>query len=178
MPNEGVRKILIRAGWKAGSGDRATCPKCQEKKTVKPPKELTPEQKRAAWCRINSTEKKSQEIEVMAAEPPRKPERSDLRRILDSLDEHYSVEKGMYLKAFNDETIAMKLKVPKSWVSEERERLFGPETNEQKQESSTKLSALEKRCETAMADALKAAEELESIQREVKQIKSSISQAA
>jgi len=65
------------------------------------------------------------------ADPPRKPTREDRRRISEALDLHYDIDGARYRKAATDDSLAKHLTVPRAWVTEIRDLMYGPEGNEQ-----------------------------------------------
>lgn len=66
----------------------------------------------------------------MAAEPLRTATREDRRKINDALDIAYDTDRERYTGDMTDAKLAAQLAVPRAWVSEERDRTFGPEANE------------------------------------------------
>lgn len=176
-----------RLGWKIGSR-RAddTCPQClrgragggRPRPHPAPDRELTPAQKRAAYCRIAdvpraapptaskpfSTTPSPSEPD-MPAEPPPKPSREQIRAIQNALDEHYLCSPqaggGCYRKSWSDAALAEKLKTPRAWVSEERERAYGPDVCEDDLAGAKRLGELEAQLRAAADKALNAAAEAE-----------------
>lgn len=154
LPPEMVAQKFRQRGWKVGSnasGD--VCPKCAGAKK----KPLTPAQKRAAFCKIAGVPRAQPDPQVRVIEPtkeetvmtaaaqPQQPTPADRRRVSDALEEHYLTEKGCYRDSFSDEALAAKLDVPRAWVTELRELLFGPgagnEAREKQQEEFKALRA-------------------------------------
>lgn len=122
LENEGVGRRLRAIGWQIGShasGD--VCPKCSRGKPA-----LTPQQKRAAYCRIAGVERaKPQGGQPMPAEPPKSPTIADRRKITDVLDVRYDDVHGRYRDAWSDDAVASTLGVPRAWVSDLRVLLYG-----------------------------------------------------
>lgn len=66
-----------------------------------------------------------------AVAKPREPTPHDNRRVLDALEGHYDIDRGLYHKSWSDKALAGHLDVPTSWVTSLRERfLGGPDRNE------------------------------------------------
>lgn len=62
--------------------------------------------------------------------PTPQPTQAGRRAISDELDAAYDAANGRYRGVGSDEVIAKKLNVPRKWVTDVREFLFGPERNE------------------------------------------------
>lgn len=93
------------------------------------------------------------------AEPPRQMTREDRQIIHAKLSDVY--DKGAYLTPWTDARVAADLGVPRAWVSEIRDLMFGPEnSNPLYDEFLTRVTAFEKSVsalndnEKAIADAL------------------------
>lgn len=81
---------------------------------------------------------------------------ADRRRIADALDQAYSIDKGKYLKDGSDQKIASSLNVPRVWVKDVREMLYGMGGgNEAAQISLDALSRLEARIGSVEDELLK-----------------------
>ena len=106
---------------------------------------------------------------------PRQPTREDRRRILDALDAHYIVQDQRYSKNFSDDTISAQLNLPRAWITEERDRAFGPDRNEAALEHANAVAALAEQFEALKNDAMKIAERAEELEREAKRLKVSLS---
>ncbi|WP_126398732.1 hypothetical protein [Blastochloris tepida] len=63
---------------------------------------------------------------AVAVEPPRSATPRDRRRIQDTLDDVYDLDAGGYKPGASDEEVARRLDVPRAWVSEVRDMLYGP----------------------------------------------------
>lgn len=164
-PNAGFgRRIFKNRGWLIGArAGKHVCPACHAPRRP----DLSPAQKRAAYCRIEGVapaaapipapdpvnpvmaEKLApvlaalinpQEPPAMAAEPPRQPTQADNRRILDALTAHYDEELQRYRKAFSDAALAEALAVPRAWIADVRERFYGPDVNEAAAERDAKVA--------------------------------------
>lgn len=77
-------------------------------------------------------------IEAMAQQP-REPTREDNRRILSKLDESYDEKREMYKGDWSDKRVAETLDVPRAWVADIRERVYGPDRNEAQQAETKEL---------------------------------------
>lgn len=94
-------------GWFVGNGPRADkCPDCQKPK--KPDLKVV-------------------KMEAAKAEPPREMSREDRRIVFAKIDELYLEEKTGYQPPWTDAAVARDLGVPRAWVSQVRDELFGPE---------------------------------------------------
>lgn len=153
-----IGRYFVGRGWRVGRSIGAhTCPTCA----------AHPSQAR-----------QPQEPEAMEAEKPRTPTREDRRKINDALDAHYLPDRGCYQKAFSDQSLSEKLKVPRAWVAEERDRLFGPDVNEATAQNSAELLRLEQRAQKVEEDALRTAAEAEAIKRDVATMRGKLVRAA
>lgn len=192
-PNAGFgRRIFKTRGWLIGSrAGKHVCPSCHAPKRP----ELTPAQRRAAYCKIEGAPRAQPQLDPvnpvmaeklapvlaamtaepeeppMAAEPPRHPTQADNRRILDCLIEHYDEEAQRYRKAFSDEALAQKLAVPRLWVSDVRERFYGPDVNEAMAERDAKVAHALDVADAAVKRLLEMAQEAEQIGAELRSAK-------
>lgn len=188
-PVSAMAGLFRRKGWRIGSrpgGD--LCPRCSG---LAPKPALTTAQKRAAFCRIEGVARAApvpvvhpQKVEppmspakapATAAAPivalvpdaPRQPTREDRRRIIEALEVAYLVDKGCYAKAGSDKALADQLKVPRAWVTEERDRAYGPDACEADGQQSAQLVLLRGRAATLESEALAVAERAEALRREI-----------
>lgn len=165
-------------------GDR--CPRCTPSGKAGTGRALTPGQKRAAFCRIADVPRaipkpdipiqKPKEavmskpaaapVSAALAAPPRSPTREDRRKILDALDDGYLVDKGCYAGEATDQSLADRLKVPRAWVAEERERAFGPDACEADGADGARLTALMASLAALEQKGLAVAEEAEGLRRD------------
>lgn len=127
-------------------------------------------------CAANPHQQK--EATMAEAEPPRQVTREDRRKINDALDAHYLPERGCYAKSFSDKLVAEKLSMPRAWVAEERERLFGPDINEASAQQNAEVMALERRAQAAEDLAMKAAAEAESVKKDAAALRTRLARAA
>lgn len=187
-----------RKGWRLGQRASAhVCPQCVG--GLKPKPDLSPAQKRAAFCRIadvpraaSSTAKpkeaamtkptaagKPAPFKVVAQgmsadriipDAPRQPTREDKRAIREALDACYLTDKGVYAGRDNDEAVAKRLNVPRAWVSAEREDAYGPDACEDDGEDREALAALIARAGEIYAKGLALAEEAEAVRADVRRL--------
>lgn len=112
LPPEVIAKKLRQQGWDLGaSAAQDRCPTCVH---PKPEPRVIP-----------------MKAEPAKADPPRTPTREDRRRVIDALEEHYDADHERYRASWTDKALAAKLGLPAAWVAEERDRAYGPDTNEQ-----------------------------------------------
>jgi hypothetical protein len=142
LDSEGVGRKLRARGWTIGSqasGD--LCPRCAGRNG----RALTPQQKRAAYCRIADVPRaKSQEDAPMPAEPPKSPTIADRRKITDVLDVRYDDVHGRYRDAWSDDAVASTVGVPRAWVTDLRVLLYGEcADNEAASQRDAAIGALE-----------------------------------
>jgi hypothetical protein len=184
-----------RKGWTIAPRPGADlCPRCS---APKPKPVLSPAQKRAAFCRIAgvqpavgsparpiatpaqeavmpATAPRPAAAVVPLAAPPRQPTREDRRRIMEALDVEYLFDKACYAKSGSDKALAERLGVPRAWVSEERDRAYGPDACEADGQDRALLEALAGRAARAEADAMAAAELAETLGRDIARLQAKI----
>lgn len=105
-----------------------------------------------------------------AAEAPRQPTREDRRKIVDHLDGCYNLDKGRYSGDWSDAKTAEELKVPRAWVSDLREQLYGPEGNEVADLVVKDFDALKARAAELEGDVVRLMEKADGFIRELKAI--------
>ena len=122
LPPAAIEKKFAQKGWAVGSNENwDTCPNCVNKYAAKPaltivPKEPTP----------------VEEVIPMKPEPklvvtePRAMQRDDRRIIFEKLNGVYLDEKRGYDPEWSDHRVATDLGVPRIWVEQVREEMFGP----------------------------------------------------
>ena len=158
----GVIGIAKKKGWYADKKGYALCMDHAPGSRSRPPSKMPPAQKRAAFNRIKqdniakAMREKEPRVSVpttiiipeeepamaTTAEQPRVATREDKRRIRDTLDSLYDEENQRYSKNWTDESVAVKLNVPRAWVTDLRDNLYGPDVNEAGQAKSKELMAL------------------------------------
>lgn len=136
LPPEMIAKKFSGLGWHIGpNANRDHCPACIRK----------PEPK----------------VTYMKAEPPRVPTREDRRKIIDALEEHYDAGRERYKASWTDKALANKLGLPAAWVAEERDRAYGPETNEQAANRTAETQAIREEMERVQTELLAQFDSLE-----------------
>lgn len=125
VPQEFAEQRFRSKGWHVGRNRRQdVCPKCLSKPVPTKPKivaEPVPEPKQEA---------KMSENVVPITPPPapapvRTPTPSDRRKILDRIEDAQLITGDGYKLGASDETIAKGLGVPRAWVADVREQMFG-----------------------------------------------------
>lgn len=175
-----------RKGWRLGQRAGAhVCPQCVA--GLKPKVDLSPAQKRAAFCRIADVPRaaaspKPKEAAMtkpatgkapalaVVADTPRQPTREDKRAIREALDACYLTDKGVYAGGDNDEAVAKRLNVPRAWVSAEREDAYGPDACEDDGADRDALVKLIARAGEIYAKGLALAEEAETVRADVRRL--------
>lgn len=203
-PPEAMAAKFRLKGWRIAprrSGDK--CPACAAGKPRKPKTALSPQQKRAAYCRIAGVKPAVQQTAwpvgvpppiapqepkeatmpphariptPPAADPPRTPGRDDWRRIREALDDAYLSDRDCYAKNGSDRLLAERLNVPRAWVSEERERAYGPDRCEADGQDAAKIEALLKLGQALERDGLELATKAEALNRDLVALKLKMAQ--
>jgi hypothetical protein len=82
----------------------------------------------------------------MAAASPREPTIADRRKIMDALDAFYDIKAGRYVDDHTDLKIAERVVgMPRKWVSDLRDQLYGPERNEAAEKRDDAINKLDGR---------------------------------
>jgi hypothetical protein len=113
------------------------------------------------------------------AEEPRKATPADNRRIMEKLDERYSVEHQSYFAGYDDRRLAEMLNLPRAWVAKVREEFYGPERNAEAETAAkvAKLDAAISKGEAVISksqDALDLYAEIETLVAELKKVRAEI----
>lgn len=117
MPPVAIAKKFNQRGWDIGSNEHwDTCPKCIAKK----------KQEKPALKIVAKTEHTEQVDTMIKAEPPRTMGREDRRIVFEKLNGVYLDEKRGYDTGWSDHRVAVDLGVPRAWVEQVREEMFGP----------------------------------------------------
>lgn len=159
-----------REGWRIAQRRTADiCPHCDAGKLTPKPaaasaQPITPEKPKEAMM--------IKPANAPAAEPPRQPTREDKHKIRDALNACYLIDKNCYAGEGSDKALAEKLKVPRAWVTSEREDAYGPDVCEVDGKALAALDALGKTLERYVNDALTLAANVEAMGREVEALKS------
>lgn len=134
-----LAKRFRAMGWTVGP--RASGDLCPEHTGPRPhnSQPLSQAQRRAAWCSIEGVARKKEDqpvntkptlVVAPVAQTPRAPTREDRRKIVEELETFYDVDGQRYRAAHSDATMAAHLDMPRAWITEERERMYGPDVNE------------------------------------------------
>jgi hypothetical protein len=114
LPPEVVVSLFSNKGWQMGkTKDQHTCQSCVSKR---PNLKIVP--------KINSED--SMKTEKLQVSEPRVMTREDKRIIYDKINEVYVDEKRGYDNGWSDHKLATDLGVPRKWIEEVREDMFGP----------------------------------------------------
>lgn len=128
-----VRNKLTSEGWLIGKKEtQHRCPGCYS--AIK-----------ASQARKNNEESKIVTLPVKPAEPeaPRTMSRDDRRIVFEKLNEVYVDEKTGYGPGWTDAKVATDLGVPRAWVKQLRDEMFGPEgSNEEIRATITEAQTL------------------------------------
>ena len=123
LPPTAIEKKFSQKGWEIGSNDHwDVCPDCVAKRDAKPVLKIVPK----------VTEPPAEEVAevkpelVVAADKPRVMQRDDRRIIFEKLNGVYLDDKRGYDADWSDHKVATDLGVPRVWVEQVREELFGP----------------------------------------------------
>lgn len=158
-----------RSGWSIGQRRAAdVCPRCDAGKAtprpaVAPAQSIHPEKPREANM--------SKPAIAPAAEPPRQPTREDKHKIRDALNACYLIDKNCYAGEGSDKALAEKLKIPRAWVTAEREDAYGPDACEVDSKTLAALEDLGARFAGFVNDAMTLAANVDAMAREVEALK-------
>ncbi len=160
---------------------------------VRPERELTPAQRRAAFCRIagvpraasaNSKPEQPKGDDMskpavpvalaVVADPPRQPTREDKRKIREALDACYLIDKQRYAGDGNDKALADRLNVPRAWVAAERDDAYGPDACEDDGKADEALADLIARSRRGESDAMDLAGRFEAQRREAEALRAKL----
>lgn len=104
----------------------------------------------------------------------RQPTREDRRKIVDFLDSNYDLDKGCYIGDLTDAAVAERLNLPRAWVSEERERMYGPEANQAGEKLVERYDELVAKAGVIEQDVVKLMERADACIREIKQLEPAV----
>lgn len=181
-PVSPMASYFRQRGWHIAArpvGD--LCPKCAAgKPTMKSDRELTPAQKRAAYCRINNVPRPGEEPAIpepipMVADEPRQPSPAERRRVLEEVEARWNTAKGCYEKAWTDKALAESLNVPRAWVADVREQFFGAEKNEARDAVVAEAKAIRTEIEALQTDFL---ERFDALEKRLKKVELDLSYGA
>ena len=138
LPAVAISKKFAQRGWTVGSNEHwDICPSCVAKK----------KQEKPALKVVSRTEEKNET--VVKPTPPRVMGREDRRIVFEKLNDVYLDERRGYDSGWSDHKVSIDLGVPRAWVEQVREEMFGPASNPE------------------MTDFLKAAAELQDIKAQI-----------
>jgi len=158
-----------RKGWRIGQRRSAdVCPRCivggQPQDAAQAPAQpiISEKPKEAAMTKTAT---------APAAEPPRQPTREDKHKIRDALNACYLIDKNCYAGDGSDKALAEKLKVPRAWVTAEREDAYGPDACEADRETLAALDGLRETLAKYVNEAMTIAANFDALGREVEALK-------
>lgn len=123
IPPEIVIKRWRSIGWRVGSKpSRDICPVCMSTSKRSQNHNQTVATELSNVTKISPT--------APVAEPPRAMSRDDRRIIFEKLNDAYVNEATGYDAGWSDKRVAADLGVPRAWVEQIREEMFGPARNE------------------------------------------------
>lgn len=143
LPDEVIDKKFVQHGWRVGShakDDR--CPKCVAAKKGKTVLKVVPP----------------------SETPPRTMGRDDRRIIFEKLNDTYVDEKTGYDSGWSDHRVASDLGVPRKWVENVREEMFGSVG------TNAEMTEFLAKCETDIVEAKRFLEEARKSREEVERI--------
>lgn len=118
------------------------------------------------------------ETAEMSPTPPntdvRQPTREERRKIVDFLDGNYDLDKQCYIGDLNDQAVATKLNLPRAWVSEERERMYGPEANQAGEKLVERYDELVAKAGKIETDVVALMERADACIKEIKQLEPAV----
>jgi hypothetical protein len=123
LPPVAIEKKFAQRGWEIGNNDHwDVCPDCVAQRAVKPVLKIVP---KAEEPSVEEVVEVKPEL-VVKTEPPRVMQRDDRRIIFEKLNAVYLDEKRGYDNDWSDHKVATDLGVPRAWVEQVREEMFGP----------------------------------------------------
>ena len=118
LPPVAIAKKFAQRGWSIGANETwHVCPKCVALKSKRPALTVVPTKQEVNEVKLES---------VVTAAPPRTMQRDDRRIVFDKLNGVYLDEKRGYETGWSDQKVANDLGVPRAWVEQVREEMFGP----------------------------------------------------
>lgn len=135
IPEDACMAMFRTRGWDiAKNGKRRICPDCcakgrevrrainEAQKALDQEKSETRTGKQQKEARAMTT----RDTSTVKAEPPREMSRDDRRIVFEKLNEVYVSEKVGYDKGWSDKRVSEDLGVPRAWVVQVRDEMFGP----------------------------------------------------
>lgn len=133
LPTDVVAGKFREKGWRIGRAlGKDECPRCVAKSRQKPQKDEPMTKPATPPLTV-----------VPSPEPPRQPTIPERRKIMEELEIVYLVSQQRYSGSTTDKSLAERLNVPRAWVTELRESLFGPEANEAQAQRNQQLDEVE-----------------------------------
>ena len=127
--------------WEMDNVGGGICPTCLDRPEVKEARNV---------IRAPGSEEPCSPAAPVFRDPPRSSTRADIRRIIDELDACYDLDRQRYTGTNTDASVAARLDVPRAWVTEERERSFGPAENEEALRHNAEIDAMLAEIKTAL----------------------------
>ena len=156
-------RAFAGAGWRVAAQRSADqCPQCVAGLTKSPKRSAKPIAKPKSQPMTASPSV----APAITAAPPRQPTREDRRRIQSALDEAYDDEAGCYRGSGSDRAIAERLDIPRAWVSEERERAYGPDRCESDAQDLAKVQLISQLAAILETRAMEIAAEAEALRKD------------
>jgi hypothetical protein len=151
-------------GWKIGKTAKGNlCPACFARVKMASAKKKEDIVGSSSEKIVPMTPKPAVEEPKPPIEPHRAMTRDDGRIIFNKIDENYAGESVGYAVGWSDERIAKDLGVPRAWVSEIRDKYFGPDLDERQ----TQMLAEAKAVHLAMLEVAAKAEPIVTLLKEV-----------
>lgn len=152
MAAAGIAKKFSQRGWDVGSNEHWDfCPDClAQKKKGKPELKIVP--------KVEEPVKN-----VIKADPPRVMSREDRRIVFEKLNGVYLDEKRGYEVGWSDHKVATDLGIPRAWVEQVREEMFGPVNSNPDTEAFLKAAREIQELKTQFASLSTLREQVESI---------------
>lgn len=170
LPTAMLAKRFAGAGFRVSirNGGHHLCAECAAK-PAKPPR---PEHLRL----VAPPEPQPSEDLTMppTAEPARQPTREQRQTIHAAIDRNWSITGGGYAGNLSDEKLAEQLNVPRAWVAEVRDMLFGADTNEAREAGLAELDAFEARAAEIEGRAMQLAADAETLKADIARFRKAV----
>lgn len=122
LPPVAIEKKFAQKGWEIGTNDRRDiCPNCVAQRDAKPVLKIVPKAEEPPVEEVIEVKP-----ELVVKTEPRTMQRDDRRIIFEKLNGVYLDEKRGYDNDWSDHKVATDLGVPRAWVEQVREEMFGP----------------------------------------------------
>lgn len=168
-----------RKGWRMGQRRSAdVCPGCiaglTHHSAATPAEPLQTETPKEAIMPPKTVKAVAPAAADVTVEPPRQPTREEVRRIRDALDDCYLLDRDCYAGSNTDKSVAERLRVPRAWVTAEREHAYGPDRCEDDGRLTAVLDGLEKTAREQEAKALELGAAFERLRTDIAAAKAAI----